>query len=165
MSDQIVDTLIYQEYEYPLLAVKGTGLASPQHFGIEPEVVDKWCMRGYYLRYLCCEGELYLNEMTVKAQNGVYPEIAGIRSFVALTGLFVTRRYADLKIPVPFTGSLIIGKEFRRDGGEIHLEDWQCYRVFFELFFEKGRLLKVIDCSDKMKGPFLQTYDFEYTRV
>ncbi len=165
MSDQIVDTLIYQEYEYPLLAVKGIGLALPQHFGIEPEVIDKWCKRGYYLRYLCSEDGLYLSEMTVKAQNSIYPEIAGIRSFVALAGLFAARRYADLKIPVPFTGSLIIGKEFRRGGGEIHLEDWHCYRVFIELSFEKGHLQKAIDCSNKMLEPFLRQYDFGYTRV
>ncbi len=175
MTDQILDAIIYQGRECPILAIGGMGLLTPADFGMKAREISTACHRGYYMRYLCDEATLFLNEMTIRTEDDIYPEIEGVHPFRAIRELWSAMTYLGLRAATPFTGGLLIGTDIRRgSGGRLSLGYWRSYTPILEILFEGGRLRKEMDCSDQiaqlptaiqandLEGIFSLKYDFFY---
>ncbi|MEI6069698.1 MAG: hypothetical protein WCP96_20360, partial [Methylococcaceae bacterium] len=48
MTAQISDQCLFKRRTYDLIGVDGGELASPEQFGMEPEMMDTSCYRGFY---------------------------------------------------------------------------------------------------------------------
>ncbi len=174
MTDQILDKLIYHEYECPIFGINGEGYFSPKNWGITTVSISTACYRGHYLRYACADDILLLNEMTICTIDDCYPEIAGVRPFVNFREeIWHARTYSGLKIGVPFTGGLVVGQDYGPPVGDNRGFPgyWSSYRTLCELIFSEGHLIK--DQSylrpetwNEMKPIYdqlSQKYDFFYT--
>ena len=150
MTDQIFDTLIYQSRECPILAISGDGLSTPRDFGIQAETLHTGCYRGYYMRYLCREEQLFLDKMTVRAIDGSYPRIRDIEPFQCFEEMWAAMVYTRLCEPVSYTGGIVIGQNFRDGIGTIYPLKYYCYKTVIELLFENGRLQKTTNYSDQV---------------
>lgn len=175
MTEQVIDTLIYNRQEFPILAISGR-LPIPEDFGMKPVSFATSCYRGFYSRYVCEQKKLFLDEMTLRTREENYPAIGTIQPFRAFRDLWSTMSYIGLQMPIKFTGGLIIGTDFRRGtGGSLYLSWWRSYSKYLELIFDVGNLKEEIDWSEKMppfsdlpnnpndiEGVFKLKYDFNY---
>ena len=78
MTAQISDQCLFKRRNYDLIGVDGGELASPEQFGMEPEMLDTSCYRGFYANYSFIKNVLYLRKLTFKEKNGLYLPIQGI---------------------------------------------------------------------------------------
>ncbi|GAB4396481.1 MAG: hypothetical protein OHK0052_17820 [Anaerolineales bacterium] len=173
MTDQILDTLIYYNRECPLLAICGDGLLTPRDFSINPTMLHTGCLRGYYMRYSCQDGQLFLDQMTVRAVDGRYSKIGNLEPFQSFGEMWTAMTYAKLCEPVPYTGGIVIGRDFQREVKPIHPHKYFSYKSVTELLFENGKLQKEINYSEKftenlresghIRDIFSLDYDFFYT--
>ncbi len=174
MTEQILDKLIYEDYECPIFGVAGTGLFSAKDWGMTTAGVSTACYRGQYLHYACVNNVLLLNEVTAFTTDDYYPEIAGVRPFVNFREeIWHARTYSGLKMPVLFTGGFVIGQEYGPPIGDSRGFPgyWMSYRVLRELIFSEGHLAEDQpyvrpDTWDEMKPVYdrlSEKYDFFYT--
>ena len=66
MTAQISDTFLFKGDEYSLIGMNGGDLASPEQFGMEPEMIHTACYRGFYATYEFTEKTL---ELTLREKN------------------------------------------------------------------------------------------------
>ncbi len=148
MTEQVIDTLIYNRQEFPILAISGR-LPIPEDFGMKPMSPMTSCYRGFYSRYIC-EEKLFLDEITLRTRDDKYARIENIQPFRNFRDLWGMVTYHGLQLPLNFTGGLVIGTDFRRGtGGSIYLSWWKSYSKYLELLFEEGNRVQEIDLSEK----------------
>ncbi|MBS0592007.1 MAG: hypothetical protein JSR84_00910, partial [Proteobacteria bacterium] len=108
MTAQISDTFIFKGDEYSLIGMTSGDLASPEQFGMEPEMIHTACYRGFYATYELTEKALYLRKLSLREKNENYLPIGGIEpeqeEFQAT--------YHGLSVLVPFTGKIRLAKDF-----------------------------------------------------
>jgi len=160
MTAQVQDEVTYAGEEHALVGIKGSGLFDPREAGIRCEMMSTACWRGYVAHYAVEDGELRLASLRMQLfgwGNKREPAHPGKQEAVPVLGVPPTEvtyghaRYERIGVRVPFTGGLLVGRDFVREL-YVHMgfhPAWK-YRVVHELAFEDGRLVKEADRTEAM---------------
>jgi hypothetical protein len=159
MTAQISDTFILDGNEYSLIGTRGWGLASPEQFGMKPEMLHTACYRGFFATYEVTKEALYLRELTLREKNGNYLPIDGIQPE---TGKYQAT-YRGLNVVVPFTGKIKVAKGFI-DDLYIHMgfQKASAFETVLDLTLENGKVVRIHDRSKEMewrRGAFKERYE------
>ncbi|MHA2289552.1 MAG: hypothetical protein ACXABG_12270 [Promethearchaeota archaeon] len=152
MTGQVPDTLIYKNYSYSIVGLKGVGLPDPFDFDFRPVSPNTANWRGFEMTYIVTGEYLEVHEMEVTVEdakkkntiiNGVKPKSKKNR----LTQLI----YEDLKLKTQFTGKILIAKDFI-DSMYVHMgfQSPISFETVIELTFRNGKLESVSDLSKLM---------------
>lgn len=158
MTAQISDTFLFKGDEYSLIAINGGDLASPEQFGMEPEMLHTGCYRGFYAMYELTEESLYLRELTLREKNGNYLPIEGREA--AKEDYQAT--YHGLNIVIPFIGKIRLAKDFIEEL-YIHMgfQKPTAFKTILDIELKGGRLVEIKDRSCEMeqkRGAFMKRY-------
>jgi hypothetical protein len=146
MTAQIQDRLMFRGHEFFLVGVEGDTLWTPDCFDMIPVSLSDSCERGYWMRYGMVEKQLFLTDLTIRAQDNRYRPVNGVRpSFNPMLG---AAEYIHLGIEMGFTGLLLLGKDviepmYMRFG----FQKAASYTTVLEMRFRDGRLKEVTDFS------------------
>lgn len=155
MTAQISDQFTYQRRNHEVVAIERGELFKPEDHGFQPVMLNTACWRGYYCRYAIPKDRLVLATLNI----GLDPESpppAWLGIIPKKEGLFKTDHaweYPDLNLPLPYTGGIVIGREFIREF-YVHMGFHRphCYRYVIELAFREGRLINATDHSETMEA-------------
>jgi hypothetical protein len=147
MTAQIMDRFLFKGKEYRLVGGEGGPLISPQDFGMEPGFLHTACWRGFYSTYEIKDDQIFLVEMTMRERKGNYIAINNTMPKVADH----QASYEEIYLPVPFTGSLLLAKDFF-DQLYVHMgfQEPTSFKTVLELTFKDGRLTDIKDRSKEM---------------
>ncbi len=159
MTAQITDKFIFNGDKYSLIGMRGGDLASPEQFGMEPEMLSTACYRGFYATYEIKERTLFLRELTLREKNGNYLPIRGIEP--ELEEYQAT--YHDLKVMIPYTGKLRLAKDFIREL-YIHMgfQKATAFKTVLDITLKDGRVIEIKDRSreiEQKRGAFKKHYE------
>ena len=148
MTGQIPDVFQYEGEAYDLVGLDGTGLFTPESFGIHTFSSCTACWRGYVMYYDCVDGKLILDKMEVNQRepvvvNGVTP--------VKDEGFF-TSTYNNLGLKTNFTGTLLLAKDFIQEM-YVHMGFQRpiAYRTVLQISILEGDITLVEDLSNRME--------------
>jgi hypothetical protein len=134
-------------------------LFNPNVHGIQAVAASTACYRGFYCNYAIIDRQLLLMSVNIeptmserlkfkygrskKILMGKYPELSN-------AGAGTSWIYRDLCHSIPYSGGLIVaGNIVMRSGIMIHYPIYVYERVC-EAVFELGRLISIVDYSDRM---------------
>ncbi|GAA2438162.1 hypothetical protein GCM10010191_61650 [Actinomadura vinacea] len=157
MTGQISDEVTYRGKPYALTGANGTGLFDPASLGLRVRMISTACWRGYVAGYAVLDDALKLTRLELGLDDR--PEVFGVRpdephdpeeAEDSENFLPPPRHpaYSGLDVPVPFTGGLLIGRDFD-SSYYVHMgyqAGWK-YEDLQELIFEDGRLVEAHDRS------------------
>ncbi|MCI0711101.1 MAG: hypothetical protein L0154_13170 [Chloroflexi bacterium] len=158
MTAQITDTVFYQNSKHEIVGIKGKGLIDPTNFGLNPIMIHTACYRGYYLEYSVLNDKLLLTRMNVKDSNETYPPISGVEPSLLYYESHdgekrerSERCYEGLRVPVPFSGGLLIARDFIREM-YVHMgfQKPTSFRAVHELLVDNGNITRMIDHSESV---------------
>jgi hypothetical protein len=147
MTAQASDIVLFRKQQYSLAGVDGTGLFDPAALGLKPVGWSTACWRGYVCTYSVKEDRLLLTTLQISfAKTEPPPTLFGQNpdSKARLHGFC----YSSLAHPIPFTGGLLLGRDFVREL-YVHMgfhPAWK-FREVHELIFENGLLREAGDRS------------------
>ena len=146
MTAQIGDLYQYGGAVYTIVARRGDMPFHPSEYGITPKPVCTACWRGYWCVYNITEEGVFLEELYIHSGDDTYPPIAGV--LPEEETYMGHHRYGGLHLRLPFTGRVLIGKDFLRQY-YIHMgyqRPW-AYETLIELVFKDGKLVETKDES------------------
>ncbi|MBL4761985.1 MAG: hypothetical protein JKY93_04715 [Gammaproteobacteria bacterium] len=159
MTDQISDHFLYQRREYSLAGYSAEVPFHPGALGMEPEMPDTSCWRGYQLTYGLAGARLLLIRLLVNlvVDTKDYKRVAG----PVIDGVWpvevyrgnddFNNHYINLQYPLEYTGSLFLGSDLIEEfADDIIFPDAWYYRELLELKFHRGRLTETVDFSAKV---------------
>jgi hypothetical protein len=169
MTAQIMDSFDYKGASYDLVGCDGTGLVHPEMFGMRPSMIHTGCYRGYFARYAFEEDNLFLKEMTV---GPVFTLIFFQRRWKTIQGALPTLGqggaegaavYSGLSLPVPFTGRLLLARDFAREH-YVHMgfQKPSAYETLVLLKLQGGKVTEARDLSEdnaRRRGQFKERYE------
>lgn len=159
MTAQISDTFIFKGDEYSLIGMTSGDLASPEQFGMEPEMIHTGCYRGFYATYELVERALYLRKLSLREKNENYLPIGGIEAeqeeFQAT--------YHGLSVLIPFTGKIRLAKDLIRKL-YIHMgyQKATAFKTVLDITLKGGQVVEMKDRSQEMeekRGTFKKHYE------
>jgi len=148
MTSQIPDIFKFNGEEFDIVGIDGPDLFDPNNEGFKPQMTTTACWRGFQLKFGANNKEIYLDEMSIRQEEGIVfkgrKPIQGERRF--------THKYVDMNYKLPFTGRLLIAKNFIQSM-YVHMGYQRpiAYRTVFELVIKEGDVLEVIDHSKYYK--------------
>jgi hypothetical protein len=159
MTAQISDTFLFRGDGYSLIAMTVGDLFSPEHFGMEPEMIHTACYRGFYVTYELTEEALYLRELTIRERNGNYLPIEGIEPVKE----DYQATYHGLSVVVPLTGKIRLAKDFIEEL-YIHMgyQKPTAFKTVLDITLKDGREVDIKDRSQEMeqkRGVFKKHYE------
>ena len=159
MTAQIPDTFLFKGDGYDLIGISGGDLASPEQFGMEPEMLHTACQRGFYATYELTGAGLYLRELTLREKNEQYLPIGKVQP--ELAGGKAT--YRDLSELVSFTGQIRLAKDFI-DELYIHMgyQKPTAFKTVLDIILDNGQVVEIKDRSQEMekkRGRFKEHYE------
>jgi len=156
MTAQVSDEVLFEGAVYQLTGIDGEGLFDPTDHGLEPQPSCTACWRGHVCYYEVRDGRLLLSavDISLKPLEGSAPPPRPLYGVAPVDGVsFFDARYEDLAAAVPFSGGLLIARDFI-EALYVHMgfhPAWK-YRDVRELVFEDGRLTSVKDVSAEMEA-------------
>jgi len=159
MTAQISDTFLFKGEEYSLIGMTEGDLASPEQFGMEPEMLHTACYRGFYATYELTEEALYLRELTLRERNGRYLPIGETQpekdDYQAT--------YRGLSEVIPFTGKIRLAKDFI-EYLYIHMgyQKPTSFKTVLDITLKDGQVVDIRDRSQEMeqkRGAFKKHYE------
>jgi hypothetical protein len=157
MTRQFPDEVRYQDRQYAITAVDGTGLFDPGTHGIQPGPLSTACYRGFVSSYLIEDDRLVLDALELGRDEDppVLHELFGVTPRLAdETAIHRTAIcYERLAAPVEFTGRLLLGAEYLHLGylNMGFLPAW-LYEWVQELTFDGGQLTAAYDRSAEVSA-------------
>jgi hypothetical protein len=154
MTAQISDTVIFQRQNFAIAGINGSGLFDPNMHGIIPVTISTACWRGYYCSYEIADEKLYLRCLHIGLNTGEVKQDTGPKLFGKVSEYSKTEHcfvYDELNEQIPFTGGLLIGRDFIREM-YVHMGYHPAYkfRVVYELIFDKGKMIEEANRSEQM---------------
>lgn len=156
MTAQVPDRFTYNQKQYSLAGVNGTGLFSPSDHGMKLTSPHTACWRGFVAHYDVREKALRMESLAVWSDEAetlpllMYGAPLRLREGEVedpLEGSY-SGAYENCPEPVPFTGGILLADGFISELYE-HMgyhPAWKFQEVH-ELVFEEGRLVKASDRS------------------
>ena len=159
MTAQISDTFLFKGEKYELVGVTGGNLATPQQFGMEPEMLHTACYRGFHAIYELTDEVLHLREMTLREKNGMYLPIGEVEPVLEK----FQATYNDLGQAIPYTGKIRLAKDFISDL-YIHMgyQKASAFRTVIDITLQFGLVIEINDRSIEMeqkRGAFKEHYE------
>ena len=150
MTAQIHDTVRFNKELYYLVGVAGGSLVTPEQFGMQSEMHDTSCWRGFYVRYEITNSAFFLRELTMSKDDGNYSPIDGIMPEKDDEYDYPT--YRNLNITVPFTGQLRLARDFI-EKRYVHMgfQKPTSFMTVYDITLENGKMIKMKDRSKAMK--------------
>ena len=170
MTAQIHDRVLVDGDEWSLTGASGGPLFEPERHRLEPVATSTASWRGWHAVYALADDRLVLHRLDLglkgdaedAARAGNGPLLAGHRPRVATVQASVHTwlgwrerevptgewRYEGLGLPIPFTGTLLLGRGFLREL-YVHMGFHPCwkYAETLELGFEDGQQTSRRDLS------------------
>jgi hypothetical protein len=148
MTAQIPDEFRYNGVIYSLVGIDGSGLYTPQDFGLNPYSTCTACWRGYVMKYDCRNNQLLLVGMDVNAKET--PEINGVKPIKGEN--FFALGYVDMDLKTRFTGNLLLARDFIQEM-YVHMgfQRPMAYREVIEVHVNKGDIIEIRDLSEEME--------------
>jgi hypothetical protein len=148
MTSQIADQVIFEDEQYAITAIDGTGLFHPAEHGYEPRFLSTGCYRGFVCTYAVVADRLLLRALELGSEaepapfDGVRPQLVEYEGW----------QYDGLNRPVAFTGRLLIGAGRPDVRPRLHMGFWPAWMFdqVRELTFRNGQLLTATDCSAEL---------------
>jgi hypothetical protein len=148
MTAQIQDVVKFDGRDYVITGVKGSTLPNPEQFGMLPVMMSTACYRGFINTYMVADGELFLTQMAVRSSNG-YKSVDGVDA--KLDERFGHATYHDLMLPVPFSGGMLIARDFI---GTLYVhmgfQKATSYETVIELLLDNGLITQSLNHSKKI---------------
>lgn len=159
MTAQISDTFVFKGDEYSLIGMTEGDLASPEQFGMEPEMLHTACYRGFYATYELTEEALCLKELTLRERNGNYLTIGETQPE---RGDYQAT-YHGLNEVIPFTGKIRLAKDFI-DELYIHMgyQKPTAFKTVLDIDLKNGQVIEIKDRSQEMehkRGAFKKHFE------
>lgn len=159
MTAQAQDQVHYLGERYALASFSNGEPFSPTDAGYRPVMASTACYRGYVCDYEVKEGRLHLRELWVNHQPGEAPitqrlqppDLCGVAAVRDESSFFGAWHFRGLALPLPYTGGLLIGRDFIRQL-YVHMgfhPAWK-YQHVYELLFDQGELVEARDVSPEM---------------
>lgn len=155
MTAQIPDYLNVNREEYRIVGTQGQRLLQLNDFGVIPTESISNCWRGFHMGYTVIDKMLVATRLTVMGQV-----ISVIDDIMPTPGRIYERwgrmcwadtEWMGLERGVPFTGKLLIGKNFIFDMvAHMGFQKPTSFRKVFELCFNNGCLIDTFDISDQI---------------
>jgi hypothetical protein len=159
MTGQMPDTVVYQGAEYALIGLRGDPLPMPQDFGIEPASPHTGCYRGFVAGWLLEDNRFFLDNLTVWVESP-----AKLKDLPPINGIRPTKhgKYNQLRLPVPFTGTLRLATGFI-DDFYVHqgFQKPSAFKTVLDVKLVDGRVVEVKDLSEeaaRRRGEFKRRY-------
>ncbi len=160
MTAQIHDEFMLNGQDYSIVGVNGRALFEPQKYELEPESRCSACWRGFYCKYALVNNGLVLDTLHISFSSRVplkltitAPELFGIKPKKTEDNFsWFDYYYSDLKLPVSFTGGLLIADGFIEEL-YVHMgfhPAWK-YKKVYELLFQDGVNIELRDISQKIE--------------
>jgi hypothetical protein len=166
MTGQVHDSFIYEGETYSLVGIDGNDLFIPRYYDLIPFSCCTACWRGYKSTYEVSDSKLYLHELDICLEGDLSPEVAAElaqlyggelpkREQPLLNGVapietctIFSHKYENVKLPISFTGELLIASGFIKDF-YIHMgfQPPSAFEKVFQLIFEEGNLQSVKNIS------------------
>ncbi len=137
MTNQLLDTIRFEDQDYEIIKVSGTGELTPQTFGIHPAYLSPESTRDFVAKYEVVEGFLYLQEMRVGKVSGRPKPIKGKLPDE-------DNVYREIAQWSRFSGSLRLARELIPEAFEAAgVKDETTYKKVINILFQVGELLLV----------------------
>jgi hypothetical protein len=150
MTAQINDSVRYAGEDWALAGVNGGPLFDPTEFGLEPRATSSICWRGYTCEYELRDDQLFLEPVNINL-DGTPPVLLGREPETRRTELGCAVSYRNLQAPLPFTGGLLLARDFIRKH-YVHMgfhPAWK-YAEVIEAELDAGHVVRFLDCSRAM---------------
>jgi hypothetical protein len=159
MTAQIPDTFLFKDEAYSLIGMTEGNLASPEQFGMQPQMIHTACRRGFFATYEITEKALFLRKLTVKERTGNYQSIGGIKP----KHEEYQATYHGLSEVIPFTGKIRLAKDFIKEL-YIHMgyQKPTAFKTVFDITLNEGVVEEIKNRSKEMeqkRGAFKKHYE------
>lgn len=150
MCQQLSDPFLWKNEEWVfLLADDAYSLFDPEQYGLLPTAPHTACSKGFNIQFRVTKKQLYLDRLQVYCASNDYPPINGIE---AVSGDDNMRIYNDLNTKLPYSGVIIIGKDFKSEYKGRYGTWPHFFAATYDLTFRDGRLVKVKNTSGQYFG-------------
>lgn len=152
MSQQMADPFVWNQGEYVFLGASNVyDLFDPEAYGLKPEAPHTACWKGFIVHFLLKKNQLFIDKLEVNCENDEYPDINGVvaKKSILSDSFHV---YSKLKMPVKYTGTVIVGKELKERFFGRAFTGPHSYATTYELEFEEGVLLDYKETSGIYHG-------------
>ncbi|MHA2007496.1 MAG: hypothetical protein ACXABO_07175 [Promethearchaeota archaeon] len=148
MTAQIPDEFVLNGEDFSLVGLNGQDLFTPEDFGIIPYSGSTACWRGFVMKYLFINDQLFLEEMRVNAKNP--PEINGVKPEPGEHSLKYS--YKNLNLKTNFTGKILLAKDFIQSM-YVHMGFQRpiAFKTVVEIKVEEGKVISLKDFSKQME--------------
>lgn len=154
MTAQIHDSVEWMGESYQLVGVNGGPMFDLLDHGVETQPTSTANWRGWVAAYAVRDDRLMLHRLdevgAVVQPGGSPPPVNGVDP---VQGAPYRWNYPDIALEIPFSGKLLIAKDFIRDL-YVHMgfhPAWK-WEHSWELTFEGGQLMDATDTSEEMKA-------------
>jgi len=161
MTQQATDLFYYEGNQLQVIGITGTGLYTPEKFGIKTRSASTGCWRGYIMRYEIKDNQLFMEGFWVKTLEGIEPPMINeiIPSQITkeynpggLRGIGFNYYYQDVYLKLPFTGSLLLGnRPIEEEYVHMGYPSPTYFQTVLKFDFKNGDLLKIEDISDRVE--------------
>ncbi len=148
MTAQIEDKYSYKGRKYNVVAMTSPIDFDPEEYGFRPVAASTACWRGYVCEYAITDKELYRRRLNIFCGDNPYPEFEGVMPVKDKKKYSYFMVYDHLHHSIDYTGSIVVGSGFLQQY-YIHMgfqRAW-AYKNVYELKFENGRVVRMIDHS------------------
>lgn len=148
MTGQIGDSVLFEGNRHEIAAIEGKGLFDPHQYEMATYSTCTACWRGFVVEYLCTNTQLLLKRLDINTRNPII--LNGVSPGPG--GHYCHYSYDDVNLPVPFTGKLLIAKDFIHSR-YVHMgfqapESYECVK---ELQIENGLVVGITDKPEEMR--------------
>lgn len=149
MTAQINDTCFHQEIEFKIAAVSGMDLFHPKSLGVQPARLSSACHRGFVTTYSILNKQFYLTKLVIGISRGRPPRLFDVAPNFSLD---YEATYEGFQHPFPFTGSLILVKNFvARFRQSVGPNPAWAYQQARKTIFESGYLVGENNLDEEME--------------
>jgi hypothetical protein len=163
MTGQIHDSVVWKKKRYALLGFDGEEdelpLFNPKDLGFNPIWVRTSCWRGYYCTYKIVRYGFFLDQLCINDGQENYPPVNGVE---AGSSNDYGRVYKKILLPIPFTGVLRIGADFKSEY-YVHMgfQKPSAFGIVWDLIFRDGKMTDTKDISvevNEIEGNYHDEY-------
>lgn len=154
MTMQRPDPFIWNNEEWIFLGAENVyTLFDPESFGLSPTMADTACYKGFVIKFVVSDKQIFLDKLEVYCANGLYPPINGINPKSIKTGYMRGYRiYENINLPLHYSGIITIGRNLHESFRGRAFIGPHAYENTFELIFKNGTIVKQKDTSGTYKG-------------
>ena len=152
MSEQIPDSFILNKKHFTFIEAEDIDeLFDPEKFGLIPEGKSSDCWKGFIVRFRVKHLQLYVDKLYISCRDDIYPRFNGVKAVKSFWIPWM-HVYKRIKLPLTYSGTLIIGNDLEEKFHDRAFTGPHCYSETYELRFESGILTGFKNTSGIYEG-------------